>query len=62
MSGLVMRPRTLALLLVAAVVGLLALANAQLVYVAIMSQPDCVAHHKAATSKPGAYRAAGSAC
>ncbi|MBD9372691.1 hypothetical protein IB238_08650 [Rhizobium sp. ARZ01] len=61
MSGLVMRPRTLALL-VGVGLGLLALANTHLVYVAIMSQPDCVAHQKAASSEPGTYRAAGSAC
>ena len=37
-------------------------ANAHLVYVAISSQPDCVAHIKDKGEAPGQYRAAKSAC
>ena len=48
------------------VTGLVALvlaANAHLVYVAVMTQPDCVAHHKQADpGHRGSYRAATSAC
>ncbi|WP_246485533.1 hypothetical protein [Aminobacter carboxidus] len=51
----------LAWLLVPAGLLLFAGANAHLVYVAIQSQPDCVAHSKAASDGPG-YRAAKSAC
>jgi len=46
--------------------GLLALAaaNAHLLYVAVASQPDCVAHRRTgdALSAPGAYSAAASSC
>jgi hypothetical protein len=35
-------------------------ANAHLIYVAVVSQPDCVKHSKAAGE--GGYRAAKSAC
>jgi hypothetical protein len=52
----------LAWLLVAAVLLVVAGANAHLVYVAVASQPDCVAHLKEAGSQAGAYRAAKSAC
>ncbi len=45
----------------AAVLGLL-LANAHLIYVAVVSQPDCVPHLKEAGPVEGGYRAAGSAC
>jgi len=49
-----------------AVLVLLAVANAHLVYVAVASQPDCVAHIKApeqARAAEGlAYRAARSSC
>lgn len=38
------------------------LANAHLVYVAVTSQPDCVAHVKATDSVSGSFRAAKSAC
>jgi hypothetical protein len=51
----------LAWALAAAAILLVAGANAHLVYVAVQSQPDCVAHAKA----PGdghRYRAAKSAC
>lgn len=37
-------------------------ANAHLVYIAIASQPDCVAHLKDAGSAPGQFRAAKSSC
>ena len=37
-------------------------ANAHLVYVAIASQPDCVAHLKDPGSAPGQFRAAKSSC
>lgn len=47
----------------AALIALLA-ANAHLIYVASMSQPDCVAHAKADGTVPkgGAYGAAKSSC
>ncbi|MGE3966879.1 MAG: hypothetical protein AB7F08_01480 [Dongiaceae bacterium] len=45
----------------AAVLGLL-LANAHLIYVAVVSQPDCVPHLKESGRSEGGYRAAGSAC
>lgn len=49
-------------LLVLAGVLLFAGANAHLIYVALASQPDCVAHLKDAGSGPGQFRAAKSAC
>ncbi|MBB3020809.1 putative lysophospholipase L1 biosynthesis ABC-type transport system permease subunit [Microvirga lupini] len=48
--------------LAAAVVLIVAVANAHLVYVAVASQPDCVAHLKQAGSREGAFRAAKPAC
>jgi hypothetical protein len=48
--------------LAAAVLLVVAVANAHLVYVAVASQPDCVAHLKEAGSKAGAFRAAKPAC
>ena len=58
------RGRTLAILLAAAGVAIFLAANAHFLYVAVMSQPDCVAHNKeAGTGVAGAtYRAAKSAC
>lgn len=53
--------RWLAWLLVPAGLLLFAGANAHLVYVAFQSQPDCVAHVKAA-GEGGGYRAAKPAC
>lgn len=47
--------------LVPAGLFLVAAANAHLVYVAVMSQPDCVPHLKE-TGKNGGYRAAKPAC
>ena len=52
----------LAWLLAAAVLLVVVAANAHLVYVAVASQPDCVAHLKEAGSRAGEYRAAKSAC
>ncbi len=46
--------------LAAALAALIVLANAHLIYVAIGSQPDCVAHEK--TPGGGMLRAARSAC
>lgn len=54
--------RWIVALVVSAGVLLFAGANAHLVYVAIASQPECVAHLKDAGSKPGQFRAARSAC
>jgi hypothetical protein len=51
----------LAWLLVPAGLLLFVGANAHLVYVAVQSQPDCVAHIKD-TGDSGGYRAAKSAC
>ena len=48
--------------LAAAVLLVVAAANAHLVYVAVASQPDCVAHLKEAGTQVGAYRAAKPAC
>lgn len=48
-------------LLVLAGLLLIAAANAHLVYVAVMSQPECVPHLKEAGTS-GSYRAAKSAC
>ena len=48
-------------LLVPAALLLVAAANAHLVYVAVMSQPDCVPHLKE-TGQNGGYRAAKPAC
>lgn len=52
----------LAWLLVAAMLLVVVAANAHLVYVAVASQPDCVAHLKEAGSQAGEYRAAKPAC
>lgn len=51
----------MAWVLVPAALLLVAAANAHLVYVAVMSQPDCVPHLKE-TGKDGTYRAAKPAC
>lgn len=55
------RRKTAWLLLIPAGLLLVAVANAHLVYVAVMSQPDCVPHLKEAGTS-GSYRAAKSAC
>jgi hypothetical protein len=50
-------------LVVAGLVVLVLAANAHLVYVAVTTQPDCVAHLKQAEAgHSGSYRAAKSAC
>lgn len=49
-------------LFVGAVVIVFAGANAHLVYVAVTSQPGCVAHLKEAQQGTGRYRAAQSDC
>jgi hypothetical protein len=51
----------LAWVLIPAILLLVAGANAHLVYVAVQSQPDCVAHAQAA-GEGGVYRAAKPAC
>ena len=48
--------------LAAAVLLVVAAANAHLVYVAVESQPDCVAHLKETGSREGEFRAAKPAC
>jgi len=62
MSGSI-RGRVMAL--VVAVLAVVLLANAHLVYVALDSQPDCVPHAKQTDGQgndKGVYRAARSAC
>ncbi len=54
--------RLLVGLSVATGVLLLVVANAHLVYVAMTSQPDCVAHLRAVDETSGSFRAAKSAC
>ncbi|WLR91312.1 hypothetical protein [Shinella zoogloeoides] len=49
-------------LLTAAAVAVFVGANAHLVYVAVSSEPGCVAHLKDKSGTPGGYRAAKSAC
>jgi hypothetical protein len=48
--------------LAAAVLLVVAAANAHLVYVAVESQSDCVAHLKQVGSRAGEFRAAKPAC
>lgn len=54
--------RWIVALVVSAGMLLFAGANVHLVYVAIASQPECVAHLKDVGSVPGQYRAAKPAC
>ncbi len=57
------RNRGTVIAIVAAALLVLAGANAHLVYVAVTSQPDCVAHARPGEDKPpGSFRAAKSAC
>ncbi|MDA0704591.1 MAG: hypothetical protein O3A96_15355 [Proteobacteria bacterium] len=58
------RSKRLALVwaLVAAGITVFVVANAHLAYVAVSSQPDCVAHLKAPSSDANTFRAAKSAC
>ena len=44
------------------VVGVFLAANAHLLYVALQSQPDCVAHEKAGEAVAGQFSAAKSSC
>ncbi|CAH1694147.1 conserved hypothetical protein [Hyphomicrobiales bacterium] len=53
--------RFVALAAAGAGIALLIAANAHLVYVAVVSQPDCVPHEKS-TGPGGTFRAARSAC
>ncbi|CAH1651879.1 hypothetical protein [Chelatococcus asaccharovorans] len=53
--------RFVALAIAGAGIALLIAANAHLVYVAVVSQPDCVPHEKS-TGAEGTFRAARSAC
>ena len=58
-----MSTRRVVILAVAGVVLLVAAANAHLLYVAVTSQPDCVAHARPGEATPaGSYSAAKSAC
>lgn len=54
--------RRIALALVAAIIAVFISANAHLIYVAFVSQPDCVPHLKEAGREDGAFRAADAAC
>jgi hypothetical protein len=60
------KPRTVVGLSLLAALLLLAGANAHLVYVAVMSQPDCVDHAREGDANKaqvqGSFRAAKSAC
>lgn len=53
--------RRLSLAIAAVCAAVFVAANAHLVYVAIASQPECVAHSKTA-GEAGSFRAARSAC
>lgn len=53
--------RHLSLAIVVGVVAMVAFANLHLVYVAVSSQPDCVAH-MTDKGKEGSFRAAKPAC
>lgn len=55
------RVRWRLMLAVAAGIALVLAANAHLVYVALVSQPDCVAHLRTSGAEDG-FRAAKSAC
>ena len=57
------RSKRAIILIAAALAVLLLAANAHLVYVAVTSQPDCVAHLKQGdAAQSGSFRAAMSAC
>ena len=55
-------PALVWLLIPAAVLAIVVGANAHLVYVAMESQPECVAHLKEPLPGSGNYRAAQSSC
>jgi hypothetical protein len=58
-----MKPRTVVWLSVAALTVLVLGANAHMLYVALASQPDCVAHQApGAAGGSGAFSAAQSSC
>lgn len=57
-----MSGRLIAGLLAGAILLIVAVANGHLVYVAVKTAPDCVAHAKAGNDAPGTFRAAKSAC
>lgn len=44
------------------IMGIFLAANAHLLYVALQSQPDCVAHGKPGMATPGQFSAAKSSC
>jgi hypothetical protein len=48
--------------IVLTVMGIFLAANAHLLYVALLSQPDCVAHEKPGVATPGQFSAAKSSC
>ena len=54
--------RTLVYMAIAAATLLVIGANAHLLFAALDSQPDCVAHLKVGHGQDGAFRAAHSAC
>jgi hypothetical protein len=56
------RVRLLVFLMVTAAAALFVGANIHLVYVAVASQPECVAHAKAGEAGQGMFSAAKSAC
>jgi hypothetical protein len=57
-----LRTRTVVGLSLLAALLLLAGANAHFLYVAVMSQPDCVDHVRPGEAGNGTFRAAKSAC
>lgn len=62
MSGMIFKPRLIVAFVVASALAVVILANVHMVYVAFVSQPDCVGHLKDAGQQPGTYRAARSSC
>ena len=56
------RPIAIGAVIVVTVMGVFLAANAHLLYVALQSQPDCVAHGKPGMATPGQFSAAKSSC
>ncbi|WP_108460450.1 hypothetical protein [Devosia naphthalenivorans] len=56
------RGKLIAVILALAAVFLLLAANAHFLYVALMSQPECIAHVKPGVNVSGQFSAAKSAC
>ena len=56
------RPILIGAAIIVTVMGIFLAANAHLLYVALQSQPDCVAHEKTGHSTPGQFSAAKSSC